>query len=59
MTEILNNPFRAAHDHAFLGASHKKNERKTWAVIGICRLMMFIEIIKAASSALWRSLQTD
>lgn len=34
----------AAHDHVFLGAGHEKNERKTWAVIALCSVMMLVEI---------------
>jgi cation diffusion facilitator family transporter len=30
--------------HAFLGESHAQNERRTWAVIGICAAMMVLEI---------------
>ena len=33
------------HSHVFLGAGHEKNERKTWAVIILCGLMMVVEII--------------
>jgi hypothetical protein len=33
------------HSHVFLGAAHDRNERKTWAVIGICTAMMVAEII--------------
>ena len=33
------------HEHVFLGAGHEKNERKTWAVIVLCGVMMLIEII--------------
>jgi cation diffusion facilitator family transporter len=32
------------HAHVFLGAGHSKNERKAWAVIGLCSAMMLIEI---------------
>jgi len=32
------------HEHVFLGASHARNERKTWIVIGICGTMMAAEI---------------
>jgi cation diffusion facilitator family transporter len=31
--------------HAFLGASHSGNERRTWAVICLCALMMLVEIV--------------
>jgi cation diffusion facilitator family transporter len=33
------------HDHIFLGRGHEKNERKTWWVIGLCAVMMLVEII--------------
>jgi len=33
------------HDHVFLGAGHEKNERKTWAVIALCTIMMVVEIV--------------
>src|SRR5512143_2778981 len=33
------------HTHVFLGDAHERNERKTWAVIGICAVMMVAEII--------------
>src|SRR6202035_694508 len=33
------------HEHVFLGAGHEKNERKTWAVIILCGVMMLVEII--------------
>src|ERR1700722_18285361 len=32
------------HSHVFLGTGHEKNERKTWAVIILCSLMMVVEI---------------
>jgi cation diffusion facilitator family transporter len=32
------------HAHDFLGAGHARNERKAWAVIGLCSVMMLIEI---------------
>jgi cation diffusion facilitator family transporter len=35
----------ATHDHVFLGAGHEKNERKTWAVIVLCAVMMAVEIV--------------
>jgi cation diffusion facilitator family transporter len=35
----------AGHSHVFLGTGHDKNERKTWAVIGLCTAMMLIEIV--------------
>jgi cation diffusion facilitator family transporter len=33
------------HSHVFLGDTHERNERKTWAVICICAAMMVAEII--------------
>src|SRR6202142_1634881 len=33
------------HEHIFLGAGHEKNERKTWAVIVLCGVMMVVEIV--------------
>jgi Co/Zn/Cd efflux system component len=33
------------HHHVFLGTGHEKNERKTWAVIVLCSLMMVVEIV--------------
>jgi len=32
------------HDHVFLGAGHAQNERRTWAVIWLCGVMMVLEI---------------
>ncbi len=32
------------HSHVFLGEAHERNERKTWAVIGVCAAMMIAEI---------------
>ena len=37
-------PRHGAHDHVFLGSGHEMNERKTWAVIAICTLMMVVEV---------------
>src|ERR1022692_2544856 len=39
-----NDLFRS-HEHVFLGAGHEKNERKTWAVIVLCGVMMVVEIV--------------
>jgi cation diffusion facilitator family transporter len=33
------------HDHVFLGKDHDKAERRTWAVIILCSVMMIAEII--------------
>jgi cation diffusion facilitator family transporter len=35
----------AFHSHVFLGEGHAASERKTWAVIVLCTLMMLAEII--------------
>jgi cation diffusion facilitator family transporter len=35
----------ASHSHVFLGEGHDKNERRTWAVIVLCALMMVAEIV--------------
>ena len=45
MNEFYESPFASGHDHVFLGPGHEKNERKTWAVIVLCTLMMVTEII--------------
>src|SRR4051812_4056246 len=34
-----------SHSHVFLGEKHEANERKTWAVIILCGLMMLVEIV--------------
>jgi cation diffusion facilitator family transporter len=39
------NAAAASHSHVFLGEGHEKNERKTWAVIGLCGAMMVAEIV--------------
>ena len=36
------------HDHVFLGEDHEKAERRTWAVIILCSVMMIAEIIGGA-----------
>jgi cation diffusion facilitator family transporter len=33
------------HDHVFLGQDHEKAERRTWAVIALCTVMMIAEIV--------------
>src|SRR5579863_4450108 len=37
-----------AHDHVFLGKDHDKAERRTWAVIILCTIMMIAEIVGGA-----------
>jgi cation diffusion facilitator family transporter len=36
--------FDAFHSHVFLGDSHERSEKKTWAVIWLCTAMMIAEI---------------
>ena len=36
------------HDHVFLGEDHHRAERRTWAVIVLCSVMMIAEIIGGA-----------
>jgi len=38
----------ATHDHVFLGRDHERAERRTWAVIVLCSIMMVVEIIGGA-----------
>jgi cation diffusion facilitator family transporter len=46
LMEAHNDPTGALpHSHVFLGAGHEKNERRTWAVILLCGVMMLVEII--------------
>src|SRR5207248_3746571 len=33
------------HNHVFLGEGHERSERKTWAVIWLCGIMMVAEIV--------------
>jgi cation diffusion facilitator family transporter len=35
----------ASHNHIFLGQGHERNERRTWAVIALCAVMMVAEIV--------------
>src|SRR3979411_329697 len=37
--------FQHPHDHVFLGKDHDRAERRTWAVIILCSVMMIAEII--------------
>jgi cation diffusion facilitator family transporter len=37
-----------SHSHVFLGERHEANERKTWAVIILCGIMMLVEIVGGA-----------
>jgi Co/Zn/Cd efflux system component len=45
MIENNNGSAAAFHGHVFLGEAHEKSERKTWAVIWLCGVMMVAEII--------------
>ena len=36
------------HDHVFLGTDHETAERRTWAVIVLCTVMMIAEIVGGA-----------
>ncbi|AOK14963.1 cation transporter [Burkholderia cepacia] len=45
MSDFKDAAFGAGHDHIFLGAAHDQNERKTWAVIALCSVMMVAEIV--------------
>lgn len=44
MTVQASTQWEEGHAHVFLGAGHSRNERKAWAVIGLCSAMMLIEI---------------
>ena len=33
------------HEHVFLGEAHQRNERRTWAVVGLTAAMMVAEIV--------------
>ena len=44
MSDFYEHPFASYNDHVFLGAAHSANERKTWAVIVLCSVMMVAEI---------------
>ena len=43
------------HSHMLLGEGHDKNERKTWAMIGLCGAMMIAEIVGGRCSVRLRS----
>ena len=42
MTTVSESP--STHSHIFLAPGHEKSERKTWAVIWLCGIMMIAEI---------------
>src|ERR1700688_3043298 len=43
--ENLMSAMSDGHSHVFLGTGHEQNERKTWAVIVLCSIMMIVEIV--------------
>ena len=45
MVDNNNGTAAAFHSHVFLGEAHETSERKTWAVIWLCGIMMVAEII--------------
>ena len=47
MTEPMQR-ISSPHDHVFLGKDHERAERRTWAVIILCSVMMVAEIIGGA-----------
>ncbi len=40
--------FHTPHSHVFLGHDHERAERRTWAVIALCTVMMIAEIVGGA-----------
>jgi cation diffusion facilitator family transporter len=45
VSDFYDHPFADYKDHIFLGRAHSQNERRTWAVIILCSVMMLIEIV--------------
>jgi hypothetical protein len=45
MIENNGGPAAAFHNQVFLGRGHEKSERRTWAVIWLCGVMMVAEIV--------------
>src|SRR5271155_6262410 len=45
MTDASTSITNEEHNHVFLGTGHEQNERKTWGVIVLCSVMMFVEIV--------------
>ncbi|HEX4766308.1 MAG TPA: CDF family Co(II)/Ni(II) efflux transporter DmeF [Lichenihabitans sp.] len=45
MTNLQSAAPAEGHSHVFLGAGHDRNERRTWAVIWLCAVMMVAEIV--------------
>ena len=48
MTEAGSMSQLPPHDHVFLGKDHDRAERRTWAVIILCTVMMIAEIVGGA-----------
>jgi cation diffusion facilitator family transporter len=48
MAQIRTPAFTPTHSHMFLGEDHEKAERRTWAVIWLCGIMMAAEILGGA-----------
>src|SRR6266481_9922440 len=45
MIDDNNGAAAAFHNHVFLGEGHETSERRTWAVIWLCAMMMVAEIV--------------
>lgn len=45
MSDASGAAFPGLHSHVFLSGDHQKSERKTWAVIWLCSVMMIAEIV--------------
>jgi hypothetical protein len=45
MSDTISSRAALQHSHSFLGAGHKRSERKAWAVIWLCGAMMIAEVI--------------
>ena len=48
MTKMETPAMPVGHSHVFLGGDHEKSERRTWAVIWLCTIMMLAEIVGGA-----------
>ena len=48
MTDAAGPAFAAGHSHVFLGQEQEQAERRTWAVIVLCVIMMLAEIVGGA-----------
>src|SRR6202790_2097998 len=45
MSDYHSGTTAAFHSHVFLGEGHERSERRTWAVIWLCGIMMVAEIV--------------